>query len=541
MKILLVPDVPNWAIGQLANKKVKYNPHLDIKIHCVHPRDAGEKSKQKEFIDIVNSFDPDIIHFEYFRSCSQLLDALPELKSRKILLTHHNQKDRALGTMDWFQNGVDYISCFTNKCKEKLVDKYGQPEKFIKVINHGIDLGEFEYSDKEPEEKTVGYVGRIVPWKGLKEIARACKELGYKVQFMGKQDKIGYWKEILDEGLEDVIDMSFYDVPDEERKEAYNNMTIYCGNSEDGLEEGPLGYLEAMASGVPVVTTLSGVARDIARDGENASVVPFNDYEKLKESIKTLMEDEGLRKKLRKGGWETVKNMSDERMAYQYSNLYYEINGQGQDLASIILPFTSSRIMQVNDLLGAIEKQSYENIEVILANDSSEDLSEMIDTWRKTYKMPLKYVRTNNDGYGLAQARNMASIEAEGEYLVFLDSRLKPEEDVVEMFVNSLASSGSKVWIFGEKGGKKATFVENFSAVRREDYFTFGMCNERIDGYGGMSQDIRTRWGNQGGSFVYAEDITCEQIKKASKDSKRRKEISDMKLKLYKMYKNDAR
>ena len=80
----------------------------------------------------------------------------------------------------------------------------------IKVINHGIDLEEFYYEGIEPKERKVGYVGRIVPWKGLKEIARACKELGYKLQVMGRQDKPAYWNEIVLEGSDKVIDYSFF-------------------------------------------------------------------------------------------------------------------------------------------------------------------------------------------------------------------------------------------------------------------------------------------------------------------------------------------
>jgi glycosyltransferase involved in cell wall biosynthesis len=541
MKILICVDSFSWAIGQLAEKKVKYLPHFDIRMTCVHPRDAGDKNKQEEFKAIVDDFDPDIIHFEYFRTASQLLEAIPELKARRILLTHHNQKDKALGSYDWFGNGVDYISCFTSKCKDKLVNKFGQLEKRVRVIHHGIDLSEFTYSEEEPDEPMVGYVGRVVPWKGLKEIAKACKELGYKVAFMGKQDKVGYWQEIVKEGLDEVIDMNFYDCPDEERKNAYRNMTIYCGYSEDGLEEGPLGYLEAMASGVPVVTSLAGVANDIAEDGKNCLTVPFNNYEALRDTIKMLMTDEAMRSRLRKNGWETVKNMSDRKMAYEYSQLYYEIANQEDALVSAIIPFTPDRVMQVNELLVALEKQDYRNIEVVLANDSSEDLIEMYKTWRTTFDMPIKYVQTNNDSYGLAMARNMATVEAEGEYLLFLDSRLEPESDAIEVMVTTMNANEGKVWVFGDKGAGKKSFVENFSMVRRSDYINFGMCNERVLKYGGMSQEIRTRWSNNEGAFLYLPNAKAKQLMKASKNNKRRQDIIDMKFLLYKLYKNNAR
>ena len=47
------------------------------------------------------------------------------------------------------------------------------------------------------------------------------------------------------------------------------------------------------------------------------------------------------------------------------------------------------------------------------------------------------------------------------------------------------------VWLFGNKGGKKE-FVENFSCIRREDVINFGLFNERMDAYGGLSERLKT-------------------------------------------------
>ena len=196
MKVLFVPDVMNWAIGHLVQAKVKYLRHFKCQIVPVHPRDAI--SKAQDFMDRVKRFNPDIIVYEYFRSAEQLINAQPDLKNYKAILVHHNQRDKALFHADWNGLGIDTIVTHTNKAREKLAEK-GYLN--VETINHGIDLDFFTYSDKEPEEKKVGYVGRIVPWKGLKEIAHACEELGYPVQLMGKPDKPDYWDQIPKDNL----------------------------------------------------------------------------------------------------------------------------------------------------------------------------------------------------------------------------------------------------------------------------------------------------------------------------------------------------
>ena len=151
----------------------------------------------------------------------------------------------------------------------------------------------------------IGYAGRITPWKGLKEIAECCYELGYKVKFMGHQDKVDYWNTISEEA-KSVIDFEYMDCTDAERLDYYRSLTCYVGNSEDGLEEGTLEYLEAMACGVPVITTPSGIARELAVNDENCLLVPFNDKDALKVAIKRMVEDKELRQKCREKAWEVV-------------------------------------------------------------------------------------------------------------------------------------------------------------------------------------------------------------------------------------------
>ena len=547
MKILIQVDSKSWAIDQLAQKKIKYNPHHTFLCKYVHPRDAGQKHIQEDFEKTVKDFKPDVIHFEYFRSASQLLEALPTLRSYKIVLTHHNQrKSKALLHKDWNALGVDVIVTHTEKGKVILEEEGKQVN--VKVIKHGIDLDYFEFNNEEPKEFTMGYVGRVVPWKNLKILAEACYELKVPLMFMGKMDKADYWASISEE-VRNHINFSFMDCADDERLDFYKSISCLGTISNDDYEDGPLCYFEGMATGVPIITTPNGSARDIAKDRENCIVVPFGDKETLKEAIMEMKEDSELRKQFRKNGWETVKNYSDERMAYKYSKLY---NNLGEHpLMSVIVP-TYNRKMQVLEILQSIKEQSYPNIEVIIGDDGSDEerfLEDIIE-WKEKNNLTVKIVRTNNDilrekgikTYGLAEARNRAVCEAEGDYLVFIDSRIKPDPDAIMSFKLAIddstavsESATKKVWYFGDKGPKKKSFVENFSAVNRELFIRFGMFNERINKYGGASQEIRTRWQSQGGKFFYLDSAKAGVISGSKKDTQRKKDIIKMKDLLFKL------
>lgn len=537
MKVLFVPDVRDWAIGHLVESKVKNLTQFECRIRAVHPRDAQQEAES--FLQEVEEFEPDLIIYEYFRSCEQLITAQPRLKQYKSVLVHHNQRDKALFHADWNALGIDTIVTHTSKAREKLNAKgyYN-----VETINHGINVKFFAYSDKEPEVPAVGYVGRIVPWKGLKEVAEVCEELKYPLEIMGKFDKADYWDTI----PKDNLKFSFFDCRDEERPDAYHNMTIYVGNSEDDYEEGTMPYLEAMACGVPIVTTPNGVARDIAQDGYNALIVPFKDKEALKNAIKRLMTDEALRKKLRENAWNTVKNMTEEKMAWEYAHLTHSLVHK-EDLVSVIIPATVDRADKVNEILKALQNQTYKKtaIEAIVVFDdlANEENFAKLDALNFKGNLTRRIFFTNKDGYNLAHARNLGAINANGKYLLFCDSRLKPDPDAILMFIEASNQMGSdkKVWYFGEKGANKNSFVENFSFISRKEFFKFGMMCEQIDKYGGMSQEIRTRFLSQGGELSYVPTALAEQMMKSGMTPKKREDIIDMKFKLLQMYEGETR
>lgn len=527
-RIMICPDVPDWAIGSLSSAIVKHNPRFEFLYHCLHPRDVVDKIS--EFKKAVEEFKPDVIHFQYYRSCSQALELWEGLKDYKIILTHHNQKDKAVFHKKWQEIGVDHLVCHTQNCKKFLLQN---GEKDITVIQHGIDLDYFKYTDDEPKSPRIGYAGRIVPWKGLREILKVAHETDNKVLVMGRQDKPDYFESL--RPYIESADWSFFDCEDQDRVEAYNSMTCYVGNSRDGLEEGTLPYLEAMACGVPVITTLSGEARDLAVDGVNALVVPFEEeegsYEKLKSAIIRVLDDKELRAKLRKGGWNTVKNMCEEKMAREYGDLYFKV-GSDKPLVSVVIPATYKN--DIKQVLDGLQRQTYDNIEAIIVWDEEDKTG---DSDYRNYKFPILELYTGKKGYNLAMARNMGVIEAHGEYILLNDARLCPEPNAIEKFLEAtIIPSENKVWYFGNKGSNKKSFVENFSFVRRDDLIEFGMFNERIDMYGGMSQEIRTRWSSQGGLFLFKQDAECKPIKGSRMSKTQRPSIVKMKLKLFCMY-----
>jgi glycosyltransferase involved in cell wall biosynthesis len=85
----------------------------------------------------------------------------------------------------------------------------------------------------------------------------------------------------------------------------------------------PVVVLEAMASGLPVVSTRVGGVSEILQDGENGMLVPPGDPGALAAAIRRLMTDSTLRASLGRRARETVASrFSLDRAVERYGRLY---------------------------------------------------------------------------------------------------------------------------------------------------------------------------------------------------------------------------
>jgi len=94
------------------------------------------------------------------------------------------------------------------------------------------------------------------------------------------------------------------------------------------FEGTPLTLLEAMASGLPVVTTDTCGMKDVIRNGENGLLVPLRSPEKIAAAIEHLMSDAGLRERLgRAAQAEAVEKYNWERCAAPVREVYERLCG----------------------------------------------------------------------------------------------------------------------------------------------------------------------------------------------------------------------
>jgi glycosyltransferase involved in cell wall biosynthesis len=92
----------------------------------------------------------------------------------------------------------------------------------------------------------------------------------------------------------------------------------------------PISLLEAMASGVPIVTTEAGGIPDMVRDGEDALVVPVGDDARMAERAVAVLADRALAGRLRSAGLRASMSYDWEAVRGQWFDLYRGLGRSGR-------------------------------------------------------------------------------------------------------------------------------------------------------------------------------------------------------------------
>jgi glycosyltransferase involved in cell wall biosynthesis len=244
---------------------------------------------------------------------------------------------------------------------------------------------------------------------------------------------------------------------------------------------------------------------------------------------------------MRDKAWQTAKGRNFERRAYMYQKLYREVMWPNQTPVSVVVPVYDKPEI-IRKCLNAISEQTHKNIEIIVADDSTGANESLVYDFAKYVPFPVRYINvcknvvedipgTLTKDYGLARARNEATIEATGEVMVYCDQRMIMEPNAIEEFLKRLATNK---WLYGNKGGKKE-FVENFSCVHRASIINAGLFSERMVWYGGLSQESRSRWRWQHNITEYVESAKAIPTGKSSNRNRKRADIIKAKNRLFKM------
>ena len=114
------------------------------------------------------------------------------------------------------------------------------------------------------------------------------------------------------------------------------------------------------------------------------------------------------------------------------------MNNAKEKLVSIIVPVYNVEDY-IEDCIKSLINQNYKNIEIILINDGSSDLSEEIC---RTYQQKDKRIKLYSiQNSGVSTARNLGIKKSKGDYILFVDS----DDEVNDNYVSYLLKNASEL------------------------------------------------------------------------------------------------
>jgi glycosyltransferase involved in cell wall biosynthesis len=210
----------------------------------------------------------------------------------------------------------------------------------VRVVPNGINLEDFEIGLSKEEcrselglpqdKKIILFFGNIVAYKGPDVLLKAFEIVknSYPEVVLLFAGRGGMQRELEDlsreKGISDKV--IFAGFIDEELKPLYYHCAdIFCLPSVTLAEAFGIVNLEAMACGLPVVSSKLGGIPDIVQNGRNGIVVEPGNIESLADALLTLLEDDELRKRMSSEG----KNMSEDydwnKIAEETEKIYDEL------------------------------------------------------------------------------------------------------------------------------------------------------------------------------------------------------------------------
>jgi glycosyltransferase involved in cell wall biosynthesis len=215
-----------------------------------------------------------------------------------------------------------FVATGSDVGREYLEEVTAAPEKIVRVYN-GIDLTRFQPNgNRTAKPFTLLCVARLIEKKGLPVLIEACRELRRRgVPFRCEIVGSGVLRPRLEQeirwsGLGDHVRL-LGPLTQDEVRDRYHTASLFVLPSvvaADGNREGlPAAIVEALACGLPVVSTAVSGIPEVVRHGHNGLLVPPSDARALADAIQSLVADPKLRRRLRGNARASVVELFDIR------------------------------------------------------------------------------------------------------------------------------------------------------------------------------------------------------------------------------------
>jgi len=295
------------------------------------------------FIKLVkHNIDLAHIHTSYGRSFyrKSVFILLSKLFKVKVILHIHSSKFDdffidASGIrkklIEFFFKKTDSVVLLCNDWMDKITKKYSI--KNAVVINNPVpfDLAKVKIGERKPtvDSITILFLGFLIKTKGIYDLIEIAQKLNgspftYKILVCGKgEEESSFVKKIKERDLDNIEYLGW--VSGETKLDLFRTSDIFLLPSyKEGM---PMVILEAMAFGLPIISTCIAGIPDMVKEGINGYLLESGDIDGFVEKIKILSLDKPLRETFGNESRNLVKCFDKEKISEKWDILYKETLG----------------------------------------------------------------------------------------------------------------------------------------------------------------------------------------------------------------------
>ena len=200
----------------------------------------------------------------------------------------------------------------TDYSKKFLQERFPDRADKIYRIYNGVNLAEFGRADFSSASPTIIAVGRLIDKKGFADLIQACRLLvergkSFRCQIFGEgplEEKLR--RQIEELKLQNCVELPGPKPQHEIRKHLAAG-TVFVLPSvvdrEGGMDNLPTVVMEAMATGLPVISTGIGGIPEMVIDNETGLLVSAGDAGGLADAIEKVIADLSLARRLGESGY----------------------------------------------------------------------------------------------------------------------------------------------------------------------------------------------------------------------------------------------
>jgi glycosyltransferase involved in cell wall biosynthesis len=198
---------------------------------------------------------------------------------------------------------ADIVLADSAYCQDAIVRHYGIPADRIRLVPEGIDLARWQriaaQTPHQSDGATILCVARQYPRKHVADLLRAMPQVRRDVPsahavIIGDGPEHAPLRALAAElGLGDAVQFLGAIADDDEVARWYRHADLFCLPSVQ--EAFGIVFLEAMASGLPVVATRAAAIPEVVPDGQAGLLVPPGDVDALAAALTALLREPARR------------------------------------------------------------------------------------------------------------------------------------------------------------------------------------------------------------------------------------------------------